>query len=267
FESLLFDGHPLGHRILGNRRSLRTLKAAQIAAFVRRYYTNEHTVFFFMGGLNAARVMRMVERYFLGIPSPAVTCIRTPPDNTLPNNRLQQVKRNTRQSHVLTGGRGYDMYDARRIPLFLLNNLLGGPGMNSRLNVALRERNGLVYQVESNVTFYTDAGWYAVYFGASPRDRAQAQELVERELRRLCTERLSDFRLSAARKQAIGQMSVATDQRESLFLGLGKSFLHFNRYESYAEVCRRIEAVTSGQLLEVANELFAPEQRLTLIYE
>ncbi|MDR1335984.1 MAG: insulinase family protein, partial [Tannerella sp.] len=176
-------------------------------------------------------------------------------------------RKKTHQSHVLIGGRAFDMYDARRIPLFLLNNILGGPGMNSRLNVSLREKCGLVYNVESGITTYTDTGLCSVYFGTDPKNRERVTRLVENELFRLRETRLSDFQLSAAKKQAIGQLGVSSDHKESLFLGLGKSFLHQNRYERLPELFANVNAVTAGPLQDSAHELFAPERLFTLIYE
>lgn len=139
--------------------------------------------------------------------------------------------------------------------------------MNSRLNVALREKRGLVYEVESNLTGYTDTGVCAIYFGSDPKNREKVLELIRRELAVLCRTQLTTTQLAAAKKQAVGQLSVAGDNRESLFLGFGKTFLHFDRYDSLAEIIRRIEAVTALQILEVANEIFAPERLYSLIYE
>jgi predicted Zn-dependent peptidase len=159
------------------------------------------------------------------------------------------------------------MHDPKRVPLFLLNNILGGQGMNSRLNVALREKNGLVYNIESNVTSYTDTGICSVYFGTDPKNKDKACRLVEKELSRLRENKLSDSRLSMAKKQAIGQLVLSSDHKEGLFLNMGKSFLHYGRYDSLAEVFQKIEAITAEQLQEIANEVFAPELLFGLIYE
>jgi predicted Zn-dependent peptidase len=267
FENMLYEGHPLGHHILGDRHSLCSFGSESAHGFVRRHYTAENMVFFSMGNTDFKRIVRLAEKYLSDISARAPARHREKP-HPAPFRPLPCLKRKkTHQSHVLIGGRAFDMYDARRVPLFLLNNILGGPGMNSRLNVSLREKCGLVYNVESNVTAYTDTGLCSVYFGTDPKNRERVTRLAENELRRLRENRLSDFLLSAAKKQVIGQLGVSSDHKENLFLGLGKSFLHHDRYEQLPELFAKVNAVTASQLQDIANELFAPERLFTLIYE
>lgn len=139
--------------------------------------------------------------------------------------------------------------------------------MNSRLNLSLREKHGLVYNVESNVTSYTDTGVATIYFGTDPKNKEKAVRLVHKELARLRDVKLSAVQLSAAKKQLIGQLGVSGDNREGLFLGLGKSFLHYNRYDTLPEVFAKVEKLTAEQIQEVANEVFAPERLFSLIYQ
>jgi predicted Zn-dependent peptidase len=159
------------------------------------------------------------------------------------------------------------MHDEKRIPLFLLNNMLGGPGMNNRLNVSLREKHGLVYNVESNVTSYTDTGLASIYFGTDPKNMEKALKLVHKELGKIRDIKLSATQLAAAKKQVIGQLGVSGDNKEGLFLGLGKSFLHYNRYDTLPEVFSKVESLTAEEIQEVANEVFAPERLFSLIYQ
>ncbi|MDR0843644.1 MAG: insulinase family protein [Tannerella sp.] len=265
FENLLFDGHPLGHHILGNKRSLFSFGSESGLSFVNRYYTAENMVFFSTGRTDFKRILRLAEKYLSDIPAKAPANHREKPPLIQP--RQLRKKKNIHQTHVLIGGKSYDMHDEKRVPLFLLNNILGGQGMNSLLNVALREKNGLVYTIESNVTSYTDTGICSVYFGTDPKNKDKAFRLVEKELSRLREKKLSDTRLSMAKKQAIGQLVLSSDHKEGLFLSLGKSFLHYDRYDSLTEVFQKIEAVTAEQLQEIANEIFAPELLFGLIYE
>jgi predicted Zn-dependent peptidase len=267
FEHILFEGHPLGYAILGNKRSLSSFGSASAYSFVDRHYTAGNMALFSTGNMDFKRVVRLAEKYFQDTPGHAPANHREKPHSASFSQSLHKKKKKTHQSHVILGGRAFDMYDERRIPLFLLNNILGGPGMNSRLNVSLREKRGLVYNVESNVTSYTDAGLFSVYFGSDPKHRDQVIRLVESELNGLRENKLSDFQLSAAKKQAIGQMGVSSDQKEGLFLGMGKSFLHYDRYESLPELFLKVNAITATQLQDIANELFVPEQLLTLIYD
>ena len=230
FENLLYDGHPLGHDILGNKRSLNRFKSDSGRSFIRRHYTAGNMVFFSMGDVKFSHIIRLAGKYFSDIPDIIHPCLREKPQLTQP--RLLDKKKKTHQTHLLIGGQAYDMYDVKRIPLFLLNNILGGPGMNSRLNVSLREKHGLVYNVESNVTTYTDTGLCSIYLGTDPKNKDKVIELVHKELSQVCKNKLSDLQLSKAKKQVFGQMVLSNENKEGLFLGLGKSFLHYNRYDT-----------------------------------
>lgn len=267
FEDLIFRGHPLGRNILGRPDLLRTFRSNDVMAFTKRFYRPENAVFFVSGDIDFKRIVRLAEKYVGDIGEGAFVneTSRKAPLPYVPD--CVTLDKGTNQAHVMIGGRGYDAYNPRRTALYLLNNMLGGPGMNSRLNVALRERRGLVYNVESNLTAYTDTGTFCIYFGCDPNDVDLCTRLVYKELKRLRENRLTLSQLAAAKKQLIGQIGVASDNHESNALGMAKTFLHYNRYESQEAVCRRIEALTSDLLLEVANEMFAEEYLSRLIYK
>jgi len=265
FENLLFDGHALGHNILGDEQSLLGFGSESGKSFMRRFYAPENMVFFSMGRIPFKKIVQMAESTLSDIAFPMAARNRTAPGELLPVSR--QIHKDTHQAHVLIGGRAYSMHDEKRLPLFLLNNLLGGPGMNNRLNVSLREKNGLVYNVESNVTSYTDTGLASIYFGTDPKNKEKAIKLVYKELAKLREVKLTATQLAAAKKQVIGQLGVSGDNREGLFLGLGKSFLHYNRYDTLPEVFAKVEKLTAGEIREVANEIFAPERLFSLIYQ
>ena len=265
FENLLFDGHALGHNIWGDEQSLLGFGSESGKSFMRRFYAPENMVFFSMGRIPFKKIVQMAESTLSDIAFPMAARNRTAPGELLPVSR--QIHKDTHQAHVLIGGRAYSMHDEKRLPLFLLNNLLGGPGMNNRLNVSLREKNGLVYNVESNVTSYTDTGLASIYFGTDPKNKEKAIRLVYKELAKLREVKLTATQLAAAKKQMIGQLGVSGDNREGLFLGLGKSFLHYNRYDTLPEVFAKVEKLTAGEIREVANEIFAPERLFSLIYQ
>lgn len=265
FENMLFDGHALGHAILGTEESLLGFGPEHGQSFLHRFYAPENMVFFSMGKTDFRRIVRLAGKTLDDISFAAAPGQRTAPGPTAPQQR--EERKDTHQAHVLLGSRGYGMHDERRVPLFLLNNLLGGPGMNSRLNVVLREKHGLVYTVESSFTSYTDTGVQTIYFGTDPKHREKSLRLTLSELARVRENRLSETQLAAAKKQLIGQLGVAGDNRESIFLGMGKSFLHDNRYDTPAEVCAKIERVTARQVLEAANEVFAPESLSSLVFD
>ena len=217
-----------------------------------------------MGSTSFNRVRGLAERYFGHLCRPKKELSREL--QPFVESFSRTVSRDTHQSHVIIGARAYDLFDKRRRPLLLLNNLLGGPGMNSRLNVSLRERRGLVYNVESNLTSYTDTGTFCIYFGCDPADLDYCTRLVYKELKRLRDVRMTSSQLAAAKKQLIGQIGVASDNNENNALGMGKTFLHYNKCETSEAVFHRIEQLTSEALLEVANEMFAEDYLSTLIY-
>lgn len=258
FEGIIFPGHPLGRNILGNADTLRTFTPQQALRFTQTYYRPENALFFLYGNIPLGRIRRTLERLTADLPFPATPPApkqeRKPPLLYIP--REIDTKRDTHQAHVLIGTKGYHAFDKKRTALYLLNNLLGGPGMNSRLNLALRERRGLVYGVESSLVSYTDSGVFAIYFGCDPDDASRCSGLVLRELRRLREKALTGSQLHALKKQTIGQIAVATDSNESMALELGKNFLHYGHYEPFRRLYARIEALTPSQLLEAANEVF-----------
>lgn len=269
FEDLIFRGHPLGRNILGRPELLRTFRTEDAADFTRRYYRPENMVFFVLGDVDFRRVVRLAEKLVGDLPGGGADCNvaarRTPPPLYVPDRLV--LDKGTNQAHVMIGGRGYNAYDHRRTALYLLNNLLGGPGMNSRLNVALRERRGLVYNVESNLTAYTDTGTFCIYFGCDPDDVELCTRLVYRELKRLRDRRLTVTQLAAAQKQLIGQIGVASDNNENNALGMAKTFLHYNRYESQEAVCRRVSELTADELLAVAGEMLSEDYLSVLVYK
>lgn len=265
FEDMIFRNHPLGRNILGRPEQLKTFRSEDAAAFTSRFYRPSNMVFFILGNFDFRKIVRRIEKLTADILPAEVENRRTPPPLYVPERLV--VPKETHQAHVMIGSRGYNAYDDKRTALYLLNNILGGPGMNSRLNVSLRERRGLVYTVESNLTSYTDTGAFCVYFGTDPDDVDTCLRLTYKELKRMRDVKMTSSQLAAAKKQLIGQIGVASDNNENNALGMAKTFLHYNKYESSESVFRRIEALTAEELLEVANEMFAEEYLSTLIYK
>lgn len=264
FEDLIFKGHPLGRNILGNPAQLRSFTSRDALSFVSRYYKPANMVLFVQANMDFKKVVKEAEKILADIPFAETNNLRTPPPVYVP--ACIELDKDTHQAHVMIGSRGYNAYDNKRTALYLLNNMLGGPGMNSRLNVSLRERRGLVYNVESNLTSYTDTGAFCIYFGTDSDDVDTCMKLIYKELKKLRDNKLTASQLMAAKKQLIGQIGVASDNFENNALDMGKTFLHYNKFESPESVFRRIESITSEQLLEVANEMFAEERLSTLIY-
>ena len=177
------------------------------------------------------------------------------------------MQKNTHQAHVMIGTRAYDVNDDRRMPLYLLNNMLGGPGMNAKLNLTLREHNGLVYTVESTMVAYGDTGTWSIYFGCDEHDVKRCLRLVRKELDKFMQKPLSDAQLKAAKKQIKGQIGVACDNRENFALDFGKSFLHYGWEKNVDRLYEQVDAITAAQIQAVAQELFDKDRLTTLIFK
>ena len=268
FENLLFANHALGHNILGTAERVRSFKTADAQHFTQRYYRPENSIFFLYGDVDFKRVVRLLERATSDF-APSKPIIEPALNQPLPPNMPDFIEKNhgTHQAHVMVGTRGYDIHDKRRMSLYLLNNLLGGPGMNARLNLSLRERHGLVYTVESSMVSYCDTGVWAIYFGCDPKDVGRCLKLVHKELDRVIQKPLSDTQLRAVKKQIKGQIGVACDNRECFALDFGKSYLHYGWERDLNSLFRHIDEVTAESMQQVAAELMQQERLTTLVID
>lgn len=266
FENAVFSGHPLGHNILGTAEKLRRYTTADALRFTHRYYRPENSVFFAYGDVDFARLVRLLERANT-VAADEAYCDCKQSAATLPPYVAQHIEHHmdTHLAHVMVGTRAYDVHDERRIALYLLNNILGGPGMTARLNVSLRERNALVYTVESMAQSYSDTGLWAVYFGCDPKNVNRCLRLIRRELDKVMQRPLSDAQLRAAKRQIRGQIGIACDSRESFALDFAKSYLHYGWKKDVTALCERIDALTAADLQRVAQDLFAEERLTSLV--
>lgn len=266
FENAVFSGHPLGHNILGTAEKLRRYTTADALRFTRRYYRPANSVFFAYGDVDFARLVRLLERANT-VAADEAYCDCKQSAATLPPYVAQHIEHHmdTHLAHVMVGTRAYDVHDERRIALYLLNNILGGPGMTARLNVSLRERNALVYTVESMAQSYSDTGLWAVYFGCDPKNVNRCLRLIRRELDKVMQRPLSDAQLRAAKRQIRGQIGIACDSRESFALDFAKSYLHYGWKKDVTALCERIDALTAVDLQRVAQDLFAEERLTSLV--
>lgn len=268
FESAVFDGHPLGNNILGHADVLRSYTTQKALDFVRRMYVPGNSVFFVYGDVDFKSVVRLLNKYAVDLEADrlAIAAKSTAP---LPPYVPKHIHhdRGTHQAHVMLGNRAFSAHDPRRTALYLLNNILGGPGMNARLNVSLREKNGLVYTVESTMVCYSDTGLWCTYFGCDPKDVKRCLRLVRRELDRLMLHPLTDSQLKMAKRQIKGQLGVACDNRESFALDFGKAYLHYGRCKDVAKLLADIDRITSAEIQQVAQEIFVADKLTTLIYE
>ena len=269
FEAMMYAGQPLGRDILGSAERLRQYTTADALRFTQRYYRPENAVFYVYGDIDPQRVVRTLERLlpasdFVGLPALTPLSMPTPIPCAQSNERV--VEKSTHQAHVLIGGPTFAGTDERRFALILLNNMLGGPGMNSRLNLSLREKAGLVYSVDAYLNTYPDTGFWNVYFGCDAHDVKRCRRLLERELLRFIEHPLTPAQLSAAKKQLRGQIGISTDASEGYALALGKTFAHYNRHRSIEGIIQSLNAVTVQQLQQVAEEVYSPNRLTTLVY-
>ncbi len=264
FEDLLFAGHPLGRNILGTPRSVKRLNRDKIQAFIRRNYVLDEVVIASVGPIDFKRLVQLAERYFSHCPQREKQNPREPFTGYRPF--ATEKKKRTSQVHCLVGAPAYRYGDERRIPMALLNNLLGGPVMNSRLSIALREKNGLTYHNESNYTAYSDAGLIMIYFGTDAMLYDKALTLVRKELKKLREVKLGLSQLEAAKKQITGQLAISQESNLATMLAMGKSFLLCNHFDPVEKILGRIRACTSPEILEIANEIFDEQVLSTLTY-
>ncbi|MBQ9230517.1 MAG: insulinase family protein [Prevotella sp.] len=262
FENKLFQGHPLGHHILGTRERVKSFTSADARRFTQRYYRPNNAIFFAYGNLNFERLIKSLENKEIarGTASSSIK-------STIPVVPSATFSESHHQSHVMMGCKTYAFNDPRRMPLYLLNNILGGPGMNARLNLSLRERHGLVYTIESSMASYSDTGCWSVYFGCDHHDVKRCLRLVNRELDRMMLHPLSERQLLAAKRQLKGQIAIACDNREQFALDFAKSFLHYDKERDIDYLFQQIDAITALQLQEVAQECFASQRLTTLMIQ
>lgn len=264
FENLVFKGHPLGHNILGSADRVRSFATADAMRFTQQYYRPDNAIFFVYGNIDFKRLVKTLEKL---TPKQQQESLADEAKEVA-NGRLPELtilNHDTHQAHVMIGNRAYSATHPLRIPLYLLNNMLGGPGMNARLNVILRERRGLVYSVESSMVCYGDTGLWAVYFGCDPHDVNRCVRLVKGEFNRLMEKPLSEKTLAAAKKQIKGQLAVACDNNENFAIDFGKSFLHFGDEKDIEKLYQKIDAVTAEQIQQVAKEIFDKDSLATLV--
>ena len=300
FENIIFKGSPLGHNILGTAEQVRSFKTEDALRFTRKLYRPDNAIFFAYGDIDFKKLVKLLKT--LNMEHGTLNFMNSKTSETPTaemeagdaNHKVQSSKfnvqskevqsskfnvqskvagqtivmlKNTHQAHVMIGTQAYDVNDDRRMPLYLLNNMLGGPGMNAKLNLALREHNGLVYTVESTMVAYGDTGTWSIYFGCDEHDVKRCLRLVRKELDKFMQKPLSDAQLKAAKKQIKGQIGVACDNRENFALDFGKSFLHYGWEKNVDRLYEQVDEITAAQIQAVAQELFDKDRLTTLIFK
>ena len=275
FENILFKGNSLGHNILGTAEQVRKFTTEDALRFTRKLYRPDNAVFFAYGDIDFKKLVTLLKRSVgseeLRVKNEEFNSREEErmkgEESNSPKGQTIVMEKHTHQAHVMIGTQAYDVHDDRRMPLYLLNNILGGPGMNAKLNLALREHNGLVYTVESTMVAYGDTGTWSIYFGCDEHDVKRCLRLVRKELDKFIEKPLSDAQLRAAKKQIKGQIGVACDNRENFALDFGKSFLHYGWEKNVDRLYEQVDAITAQQMQAVAQELFDEHRLTTLIFK
>lgn len=263
FEEMLFEGSELGHNILGIKRDIKRFTGDSIRQFMERTYTCDEMVFSSIGNITPKRIVEIATRYIGGVETPRRSFVREQSKCVAPFNKLQNKQ--THQAHCVLGGGAYSIADKRRLPLSLLVNILGGASANSRLNMVVREKYGLTYNIEASYTPNIDTGVFGVYFSSEKGNTDQALELINTELERLMREPLTVRQLSMAKRQFIAQATIAQESSEGYMLGAGKSLLVHGEIDSMQEMCRRVSQLTADDIQSVASDIF--KERSVLIYK
>lgn len=252
FEDLIFKGSELGHNILGSKATIARFNSESLHRFVERTYTTDQMVFSSIGNFSVATARAVAERY-LGCVEPTKRGFqRQIPSLYDPFN--VHLARHTHQAHGIIGTRGYSIADERRLPLALLVNILGGPSANSLLNIELREKRGLSYNVEATYTPYSDCGIVGIYFSSDHDNMAKCVELIEENVMRLTKEVISPRRLAIAKRQFVAQMAISMESNEGYMLGAGKSYLLYKDIDTLEEAYKKVMAITAEQIMGVAQD-------------
>lgn len=265
FEDLVFSGHPLGKNILGTKKSVMGMTRKGILDFIARNYTLDNIVLASVGNITAGRLARLCEKHFGGYGIARTERRREPFLSYRP--AVRSVRKNTSQTNVMLGSPAYSIREDKRVPFLLLTNLLGGQGQNTRLNLCVREKNGLAYTIEACYTPFSDTGLFTVYFGCDPHHREQCMELIFREMRRMRERKLGTLQLYYAKQQFIGQLNLSYESKLNEMLSIGHTALFFDEVATVEESLDEIAAVSADEILDVANEILQPDKFSMLTFE
>ncbi|MEM1136619.1 MAG: pitrilysin family protein [Bacteroidota bacterium] len=262
FDEVIFENHSLGYNILGTNESVRSFNKDDFYTFIRENLNTHEVIFSSVSALPFKKVLKITEKYFNDFPLHRTDRKRI----AFSDFKASQVTQNKpiSQAHCITGTTSFSIHDKRRVPFFLLVNLLGGPGMNSRLNLGIREKYGFVYSIDASVTAYQDTGLFSVNFATEKNTLDKCIYLLEKELKKLREVPLGSMQLHQAKQQLIGQLAMSEESNLGFMLMMGKSILDLGRIETINEVFDSIQAVTAQELMEIANTVL-PEERLSML--
>lgn len=262
FDELVFKNHPLGNNILGDAQSIKAFKRQDFHQFIQENLDTERIVFSIVGDIPKKKIDRLVKKYLEPIAPTKRTRERLTFNNFTPS--IEEVKRDVTQSQCAIGTTAYPILDKKRLPFFMLVNILGGPGMNTRLNMALREKYGFVYAIDAQYTAFHDTALFSILFGTEPRQLNKSIQLVKKELKLMREKKLGTLQLHKAKEQLMGQLAMAEENNMNFMLMLGRSLLDKDAIESLDSLFTQINAINAEELQDIANEIW-PEDRLSIL--
>jgi len=265
FETHLFNKHPLGNNILGTIESVKSFQQKDINNFIKRHYLIKNMVFSVVGNYKKEFVRKVIEKYFSVYSTAGNPTLRRAPEKNKTFHIVSKV--NANQSHCIIGSIAPSAASKKRTAMVLLNNLLGGAGMNSRLNLNIREKYGFAYNLDSNYVAYSDTGLFAVYLGTDKKYLQKTTSLVYKELKKLRDTPLTTMQLHRAKQQLCGNIALAQENNSSVMLALGKSLLMFNKVDTLGSIYGEIEKITTKQIFNIANEVFEEKRMNSLTFE
>lgn len=265
FEEMVFRNHSLGKNILGTVKSVKKFNRKSILDFIDRNYATNQIVFSIIGNVSEKKIKQLAKKYLEPIQSKTNPLVRTDFSDYKPFQTT--LKKDNYQSHAILGNVAYGANDIKKPGFILINNYLGGPAMNSRLNMSIREKHGFAYSVESSYTSYTNTGIFSIYLGTDQKNLSNSIDLTLKELKILREKKFSDIQLHRAKVQLLGQITLSEENNVNIMLGIGKSLLNYGKVDSLEVVYEKINRITANELLEISNEIFNPEQISTLIYQ
>ena len=264
-EEMIFPDHSIGRNILGTEESLAGFRNGTFNKFQAENYATDEIILSSVGNIPFEKIKQAAEKYFGEIPQKCRIRTRFKPEAVIGNRTIE--KRDTFQKHCMLIGEAYSLPDPKRLGMFLLNNILGGPGMNSRLNMALRERRGYSYSAESHYAPYSDTGAMMIYFSCDADRFNKSMQVTREEIRKLRSRLIPDRRLAHARRQLMGQLAISYENNEHLMLTTGKRYLVFQKVDSLESILRKLEDISAENLREIANEILDPNNLNTLLFE
>ncbi len=264
FESMLFSGHTMGENILGTPKSVKAFEKKHLVDFIAKNYNTHEIIFAVSGSYTLTKIEKLVDKYFGIIPENTTVKIRTAPIESVAQNK--NVIKPINQSHCMLGSTAYSIHHQHKPGLLLLNNLLGGTGMSSRLNLEIREKHGIAYTIESSYTPLTDTGLFSIYFGTDAEKVEKALGLIDKELKKVKENKLGKIQLSQAKKRFIGQIALGEENRMGVLISMAKSLLDYDKIDSLKEIYAKINQVSAEELITIANHVFNKDSLSLLLY-